>query len=442
MADKAIISRITIEQLPEGKTLNLGKALGYTFLVGKDAKIGDLYLLFEDGLQLSEEFAQKNDLIARKDSQGNRAGGYFEQNRRVKAKKFMKIRSEVFACPLDYLKYTGYNLDKLKEGDLIEDLNGHPICNKYYTRATLSKRNGPSRRELRGQTRYFPKHMDTEQFRHYVDKIPDGARIYFTEKVHGTSQRVGNVLEEIPLKWWHKVCLILSIPLRTREYQYVVGTRNVICSDDKVGFHSNKLRNAAASPFLNKLHKGEVVYYEVVGYDGDAPIMPAVSTVDMKDKEVQKKYGDTIVYNYGLPKGEFDVYVYRVSWINEDGIRFELPWEHVKKRCVELGVKHVKEHNTAITREFRGEYPILTNFHEFLSGYEETHKDAIEALSKRVNELSENHDNGYTHPNEGIVIRWEKGPDFGLYKHKSFLFKVLEGICKEDDSYIDTEEIS
>lgn len=430
MSDKAIISRIVIEDLKEGKTLNIGRALGYTFLVGKEAKTGEIYLIFEDGLQLSEEFAQKNDLLARKDSQGNRAGGYFEANRRVRAKRFMKIRSEVFACPLTYLEYTGYSLDKLKEGDLIEELNGHPICNKYYTKATLSKKNGPSRRELRGQTRWFPKHLDTDQFRHYVDKIPNGARIYLTEKVHGTSQRVGNVLEEVKLKWWHKILFHLGVPVRTHEHKYVIGTRNVMCDGIKEGYYSNEFRGRATEPFLHKLHKGEVVYYEVVGYEGDSPIMGRVSTTSLKDKEVQRKYGETIVYNYGLPEGQFDIYVYRISWINDDGVRFELPWGHVKKRCLELEVKHVKEVST------------LTHWWFYSDDERDEKNNAVEELSLVVNKFTEDHNNGYTHPNEGVVLRWEKGPDWGVMKHKSFLFKVLEGICKEDETYVDTEEIS
>lgn len=437
MSDKAIVTRLTVLPLEGAKTLALGKCMGYTILVGKETSSGELGLLFEDGLQLSQEFSEKNNLVRKKDADGKNVGGYFEENRRVRAKKFMGVKSEAFWCPISYLEFTGYKLDKLKEGDLIETLNGVPICNKYITKATANRKNGPSRRELRGQIRTFPKHQDTEQFRHYVDKIPNGARIILTEKVHGTSQRVGYVLDEIPLKWYHSLLMKLGFPIRTHEYKFMIGTRNVIC-EGKDGFYSHEFRKLAAKPFENKLHKGEVVYCEVVGYEpsfqygkqvGSRPIMGSVSTISLKDKEVQKKYGDTIVYNYGLPEGEFDIYVYRICWINEDGVRFELPWEHVKARCIELGVKHVKEHPVEI-------------FHCWLKEDIDGQERAIQLLSEGVNALAENHSNGYTHPNEGVVLRWEHKDKMGLYKHKSFLFKLLEGIIKEDENFVDEEEAS
>ena len=48
-----------------------------------------------------------------------------------------------------------------------------------------------------------------------------------------------------------------------------------------------------------------------------------------------------------------------------------------------------------------------------------------------------------THIREGIVVRLEKANGrMKCYKHKSFEFKVLEGILKQDDNYVDIEDIS
>ena len=44
---------------------------------------------------------------------------------------------------------------------------------------------------------------------------------------------------------------------------------------------------------------------------------------------------------------------------------------------------------------------------------------------------------------EGVVVRFDQpNGDTVWLKEKSFLFKVLEGIVKEDDSYVDMEEVS
>lgn len=69
----------------------------------------------------------------------------------------------------------------------------------------------------------------------------------------------------------------------------------------------------------NCLHPGEVVFYEIVGYeDSGKPIMGAVNPDIIQDKHVKKevvdRYGENIVYNYGCPVGQHDVYVYRIAY--------------------------------------------------------------------------------------------------------------------------------
>jgi hypothetical protein len=47
---------------------------------------------------------------------------------------------------------------------------------------------------------------------------------------------------------------------------------------------------------------------------------------------------------------------------------------------------------------------------------------------------------GKTHVREGVVVRILNRPKFTAYKHKSFAFKVLEGIIKESADAPDMEE--
>jgi len=47
-----------------------------------------------------------------------------------------------------------------------------------------------------------------------------------------------------------------------------------------------------------------------------------------------------------------------------------------------------------------------------------------------------------THIREGVVVRVEKANGtIKAYKHKSNEFKILEGIMKTSDDYVDAEEI-
>jgi hypothetical protein len=47
-----------------------------------------------------------------------------------------------------------------------------------------------------------------------------------------------------------------------------------------------------------------------------------------------------------------------------------------------------------------------------------------------------------SHIKEGVVLRIESDQGIQFLKHKSHIFKVLEGISKDDDQAVDIEEIS
>ena len=68
------------------------------------------------------------------------------------------------------------------------------------------------------------------------------------------------------------------------------------------GFYAdNTFRREMAKKFENKLAKGEVVYYEIVGFQGPlgAPIMASVPNSRISDKEFTEKYGDITTFSYG-----------------------------------------------------------------------------------------------------------------------------------------------
>jgi hypothetical protein len=87
MSYNAIVARIHTRPLPGSDNIILGSCRGYQVIVGKNIEDGQLGVFFEAGGQLSEGFAAANDLVRRKDAEGKPAGGYFEENRRVKAVK-------------------------------------------------------------------------------------------------------------------------------------------------------------------------------------------------------------------------------------------------------------------------------------------------------------------------------------------------------------------
>lgn len=417
MSYSAVVARISTRPHPNADRLLLGTCLGYQVVVGLDTQDGELGVFFASDGQLSEEMCAANDLIGYIDPEtGEKKGGFFPKNRRVRAQRFRGEKSDGYWTQLSSLSWTGVDVSRLAEGDQFTELNGVPICNKYYTPATLKamRSGGLQRRE----NHLFAKHADTAQLKHEISYIPANTVYYITEKLHGTSGRFGYVLEEKPVRsWWRK---LLRKPKVVSEYSHLVGTRNTILKDHtQAGFYGNEeFRWNAVQKLENNLHKGEILYFELVGYTTTgAPIMGAQDTSEMK--ELKKRYGPQMIYKYGQVEGTCELYVYRITRVNEDGNVLELSWPQVKARCSELGIKHVPEIDGPDV--YYGEPKVLLAAAE----------DYMEGSST----LDE------SHIREGVVIRTD-GADVKFYKAKSFDFGLLEGYLKQSDDYVDAEEIS
>ena len=384
MSYNAICCRIAnIYPHPNADRLKLAVVQNHQIVVGLDAHVGQLGVFFPEDGQLSQRFAEENDLIARTED-GQRKGGYFSKDRRVRAQRFRGEKSEGFFAPLEYFAFTGATP---KEGDEFDTLNGMPICNKYVTPATLRARvkNGVARRA----NDYFREHVDTKDARR-ARIIP--GMVWITEKLHGTSGRFGYVLDAEPRTWldW-----LLG---RTRKtYRHLIGTRRVVLKDrEQQGFYGNEeFRWEAVKDLVGRLHKGEILYFELVGYTPTKPIMAP--------HEGQ-------VYHYGQAPGTCGLYVYRITMTNEDNVVTELAWHQVKARCNELRIKFVPE-------------LAVSNYYD---------PDFVEAFVEGQSTLG-------AHIREGVVARIE-GETTQFVKRKSFQFGVLEGYLKDNDNYVDTEE--
>jgi hypothetical protein len=379
----------------------------------------DLGIFFNVDLQLSEPYAKANDLVARKDSAGNRAGGFFAENRRVRAQKFRQEKSEGFWMPISSLKFSGYNINKLKAGDEFEELNGVAICNKYITPQTAKHLHNMAR-QSRSESKMFKVHFETEQLRHHIDQIPAGALIVISEKCHGTSHRMALVLDDLKLpKWLEKIYKWIGIP--TRQWKELHGSRRVILDGGlNDPYYKSQFRGQALRGLEGQLYKGEVLYLEIVGYTSEStPIMPRHNVKKLKDKAMLKKYGEEMVYSYGCIPGQSKAFIYRIVMTNEDGKQFDLSWSDVVRRSGELGV---------------GTVPEIERF--IYDGNKENLRARCEQLAEGESLLNHNQ------IREGICVRVEHPSLFAVYKLKSFQFLEMEANSKDDLEMIDIEEAS
>jgi hypothetical protein len=418
---KAIVCQLTnVRRHPGADRLNLANILGYQVVVGLDNTEGELGAFFNTDGQLSEAFATKNDLIRRKNSDGSAAGGMFDANRKVRAQRLRGEKSDGFWIPLSAFKFTGYDLSKLKPGFEFSELNGVEICTKYVTQATLRARAKQAGRQARNELKMFRKHFETEQFRNVAEKIPGGSLLIITEKQHGTSHRIGHVLDQKklhPIMAWVYRTLRRPFP---RQWTYLHGSRNIILDGGlNDPYYNSQFRQVAVNKLEGNLHKGEVVYLEIVGYINDTtPIMPIHNAAKTKDKELIKFYGKEMVYRYGNIPGQCSPAVYRIVMVNEDGVETELSWEQVKRRCRELNVPHVPE----VTPPF------------IYDGNTEALRTLCEKLSVGPSTVD------LTHIREGICIRVERSVGMSISKLKNFSFTLMESDVKDSDDVVDLEE--
>lgn len=419
----AIIAKIEEVQPIEWRDrIQKAKVCWSWVIVSMDQVVWSLGVYFPVDGCISKEYGEVNNLFRKKDSDGKNIGWYFEENGRVKCLKFQGVKSDGLFMPWNSLDYTG--MSTYTVGDLITEFNWHLICYKWVNPETAQQ--ASQSKKMRGETDMFKKHIDTEQLMLHLNDLEEGDLLIVTHKLHGTSQRVGYVKEHKP---WLFSKILRRLGISTDKWEYLVGSRNVIISDDKPdGWYSNEFRERAAKPFIDKLHKWEVVYYEVVGWDNVfSPIMWAVS-IDQLDDSAKNQYKnniwmitqDKLIYSYKLEPGEMDVYVYRIALVNEDWHMVDYSYDDMKNRCAQLGVKHVPE------------------FERFFFDW-----DRRALAEKIVGRYEDNYDPiDETHPLEGIVIRKEWGLKPAFFKRKTYDFKLLEGIIKTKKDYIDLEEAS
>ena len=434
--------------------LQCATIFGNNVIVDLTYREGQRVIYFPTDGQLSEEFANDNNLVRKKDENGNNIGGYLDPDKRnITALKLRGEKSDGLVLPIEVLsKYADVNT--LKDGEQITILNGHEICKKYIPRSNHRQGGNTSagnrtRKKKVPVAPLFSEHADTEQLAYNLSAFKPNDEIEITLKMHGTSQRTGY----LPVFKGYKRSLLDRILRRDGtpiyDWGYVSGTRRTVLENFDGGYYgSNEFREAHSKFFEGKLMKGESVYYEVVGFTHTGtPIMSSCNNKKLNDKEFVKQYGEETVFSYGcrpdtgwkdiqtdneIPQS--DIYVYRMTMTNEDGFVVEYTPDFMRYRCEQMGAKCVPVFDKFVISE-----DIENIGFEADVGYE--YKTAGEYVKEIAEQYYDGTDPiGKTHIREGVVVRIINRPKFTAYKHKNFNFKVLEGIIKDAAQAPDMEE--
>ena len=474
---KAYITVLTnVRKHTNADRLLLADVFGNTVCVSLDYTEGQVGIYFPTDGQLSAEFAEKNNLVRKKDDAGNNIGGYMDPDKRnVTAIRLRGEKSDGLFLPMSALNYCYAHGDasiELRVGDVIDGVvNGHEICQKYIPRTShrqghVSEGNKTRKHKI-ATAPLFAEHADTEQLAYNLGAFKPGDEIEITLKMHGTSQRTGYlpVLKGYKKSFFDWVFRREGKP--TYDWGYVSGTRRVVLENYEGGFYGdNTFREQHSKMFDGKLNKGETVYYEVVGFTtSGAPIMGSVDNKKMQDKEFIKQYGATTTFSYGCePEAsttwkldedgndmtlvgrtkQSAIYVYRMTMTNEDGFVVEYTPDFMRYRCEQMGVKCVPVFFKGTVPQFADIMYVDKNENDRPDADEIAYTrkiDAGEWVMKMAEQFYDGTDPiGKTHIREGVVVRILNRPKFAAYKHKNFAFKVLEGIAKVNAEAPDMEE--
>jgi hypothetical protein len=259
--------------------------------------------------------------------------------------------------------------------------------------------------------------------------------------MHGTSQRTGYLPKFKKFKRTLKDILLRKEGTPIYDWGYIHGTRRTVMADFEglTSFYgSNKFREPHAKVFEGKLHKGETVYYEIVGFtDNGTPIMGTCVNKKTNDKEFIKKYGEVTTFSYGCESPQSALYVYRMTMTNEDGHVMELTPDYMRYRCEQMGVEccpllakaRIRKEGIIVDDCYGESYgvPYEGSIGETLKMISEKYYDGPDPIGKN-------------HVREGVVVRVVNRPKFTAFKDKNFYFKVLEGIIKDTSEVPDIEE--
>ena len=381
---QALVCRLkNLEPIEDADNLVKAEMCGETVIIGKDYDKGDLGILFDCESQLGHKLCHYNNLYRHSELNYNsQEEGYFDDNRRVRPIRLRGVKCSGFWIPISYLEnipQIDLSKDSLSVGQQFNKLQGVEITKKYKKKSSnqgnnKNKSDSDSKKTVADRVQNFKKHFSTSHFFRNEDKIRLNQKAIITEKLHGTSARVGFVEVEQELstmaKAWNMVAPKKIQP--EKKYQTVVGSRNVIKSVDgepRKGvnhYYSDDLWTEAADKhFKHKLEKGETVYFEIVGYQpSKSPIMGNHRHKKLKpfmdDDEYTdfiEQYGESTDWNYGCRKDPLtfnddlkDFHYRAVKLVDEKGRHRSKKHGHYSRLVMEDYFLEIDSYNKSLTK--------------------------------------------------------------------------------------------
>ena len=372
-------------------------------ITGMDTKVGDLVVYFPVESQIHFEFLKHtNQFASQLLNEDTTIKGYFDKNGRVRAVKLRGEKSMGYIVPLLVVEeFTGkFKNDEIgMEFDTINDIlmvkkyelpiKGMNNDNKLGKKPRISKL-------VEGQVLL---HVDTTNLRKEAFKIKPDYFVSITNKLHGTSFHVHNVIVKKKSNIFTKLIGKL-FDINKTEYDIIYGSRKVIKNQYETqninDFYDGDLYAEIKEELKDKIPKNWNIYGECVGFT---------------------KTGGAIQsgYDYGCKPDEHKIFIYRITTVNPDGFIQELSTLQIKEFCDKMGLNYVPLYYVGYAKNIYPELSLDEHWNEeLIKRLEEQYATGdCDMCLKKV-------------PKEGMVLRVESLMWFESYKLKSFDFLAYE----------------
>lgn len=202
--------------LPNADRLVGVGVFGYTVVTQKDGDIheGDLAVFFPAESQLSHDLTRHANLYRHSElNMDPNQQGYLEDNRRVRALKLRGTVSNGLLLPVTVVEslIAPSVIGTLQEGDTFDTINGVEICRKYRVKEPQAAKDRSAEKVKKAFKRVdaalFPVHIDTDQWLRNEQYVSDDEVLIVTQKLHGSSVRIGSVPVNRQLNWLERMLI-------------------------------------------------------------------------------------------------------------------------------------------------------------------------------------------------------------------------------------------
>lgn len=303
------------------------KMFGNQAIVSKGVKIWDVWILFTTEVELSDEYCRHNNLYRHSELNSDvTQKWYMEDNRRVKAIKFRWHSSSAMFMPLSSLWYL-WDVSDLKIWDVFNSINWKEICKKYvkYSRSyEWTNKLKLSKNVSRIESKLIPEHLDSENYWRNESKINDDDYITVSQKLHGTSVRLWHCKVSRKLNWMERI-LSKFVKIDSLEYDTIWASRRVIKNGNfnvtSDWYYDNDVWKIIHDRYKDVIPHDYIIYWEIIWRDNEKPI---------------QKW-----YTYNLKQWELEMYVYRISHVNDAWFVSDLCTDAMVDFCLSSWLKHV-----------------------------------------------------------------------------------------------------